>query len=96
MTDFVTHDLGDGLGFRTGALTPELVWDVATFEVAWRLHPEAKPHHPNGREVVRDSPVVARLRRKLPLCSGQWSVALPLRLSSSLFSPGRRRQSTRG
>ena len=43
MTGFLTHDLGDGLTFLTGMLPPELVWDAAGFDAAWRLHPAEKP-----------------------------------------------------
>lgn len=41
-TVFVRHDLGDGHEFLTGSLPPALVWDQATFDAAWALHPSDK------------------------------------------------------
>ncbi len=38
----LTHDLGDGHILKSGRLPDALVWDEATFEEAWSLHPEIK------------------------------------------------------
>jgi alkylated DNA repair dioxygenase AlkB len=47
---FAVHELGEGLSFLTGALPPDLVWDVARFDEVWALHPEGKHviHMPGG------------------------------------------------
>lgn len=47
---FNTHDLGGGVEFLTGALPAHLVWDGATFEAVWALHPQDKHviHMPGG------------------------------------------------
>ena len=50
LPDFAAHDLGDGLRFLTGSLPPELVWNTASFDEVWALHPEDKHiiHMPGG------------------------------------------------
>jgi alkylated DNA repair dioxygenase AlkB len=40
---FQTHALGDELRLLTGNLPTELVWNAATFDRAWALHPEERP-----------------------------------------------------
>lgn len=50
VSDFVSHDLGDGLQFLTGSLPDELVWERDRFDEVWALHPEGKHviHMPGG------------------------------------------------
>lgn len=45
-----TDDLGGGLEFWSGTLPQPLVWDEATFEEMWALHPGDKNviHLPGG------------------------------------------------
>lgn len=53
LTNFNRHDLGDGQAFFSGVLPPDLAWHVATFDVAWDLHPTVR--HPikiMGKEVL--------------------------------------------
>jgi alkylated DNA repair dioxygenase AlkB len=41
-THLTEHDLGGGLRFYSGRIPQGLIWDGATFEAAWLLHPEEK------------------------------------------------------
>ncbi|MBX9625398.1 MAG: alpha-ketoglutarate-dependent dioxygenase AlkB [Gemmataceae bacterium] len=50
---FEAHDLGDGLRFFSGILPGEYVWDEASFDRAWALHPVDRPSIlMHGRPVI--------------------------------------------
>lgn len=70
-------DLGDGLRFFRGILPEELVWDEATFDRAWALHPDERPSIlMHGRRVQ-----IPRWQRAYGAdyrFSGQTSRALPV------------------
>jgi alkylated DNA repair dioxygenase AlkB len=52
MGGFVEHVLSDGSKFYVGRIPEKLLWDEATFEAAWCLHPREKQRIKiHGREV---------------------------------------------
>src|SRR5947209_8953551 len=74
---FSPHDLGGGLLFLVARLPDELLWDPATFDAAWDLHPAAHPSiHLHGRRVP--IPRWQRAYGQDYRFSGQVSRALPI------------------
>ena len=52
LSNFLAHDLGDGLRFLEGCLSDDLRWDDEAFAIAWDLHPAIRPSIlMHGREV---------------------------------------------